>query len=297
MVIPMGTVDVQHHFYLESRPTKPVDEHLAFMEQHRLDMAILTNLLPEPDEKNISFYEKMNNELLQLSKIYPERFIPCPSIPIHSGKAAVEELDRVTNTHEVRCCHIRPLRGRIDRAELDPFYQKVTDLGIPILVHPTYRDPQLMELLEDNKFKLAASVGFMINTTVAIGWLIFSGLLERFPKLKLIFHHLGGTTPFLLGRLEAVYEESDAKIPKRPTEYFKKLYFDTVAYTQEPLELTCKLVGPDHLLLGTDYGCPTKGLVRPTEFIQMVNNLKVSEMDKERILGGNAMGLLGLGNL
>jgi len=287
----MPVVDVQHHFYLDSYPTRSIEEHLTWMDSVGLDKAVLTNLLPQPSDGNLPFYQKMNQELISIARTYPDRLIPCPSIPIHDAKAARTELERLVSLANIQGALIRPIKGRIDRETLDPFYEKVCELGTTLLVHPIFREEPLSMLFEGNAYHLGASVGFMVDSTAAIGWLIFSGLLERFPQLKLLFHHLGGTAPFLLGRFEAIYEDSGAELPRRPTEYFKRLYFDTVCYASEPLELTLRLVGPDHLLFGTDFGCPTEGLVRPKETVRLIRELSISEEDKSKIFGGNAVSL------
>lgn len=289
----MKIIDVQHHPLANGLPLKSAEDHLSFMEKHRIDFALLSCNMPHPEESNLSFFEKINDAVIQRANSYPEKFLACPSIPIHSSRAAVHELDRVKVATDLKAAKITPIMGRIDNEELYPFYERVSDLGIPLLVHPTFSETPYKSLWND-KFHLDAGIGFAVDSTIATSWVIMSGFLDRFPKLKLVIHHLGGAAPFALGRLEALYDECSPKANKRPTEYMKMLYFDTVCYDYAALELSLNLVGPDHLMFGTDYGCPSNGLVNPPKFVRQIDSLKISNHDKENIFGGNAAKLFGL---
>ncbi|MHB8567272.1 MAG: amidohydrolase family protein [Nitrososphaerales archaeon] len=291
----MFLVDVQHHPRIVSITEKSPEQQLEFMNSFGCNLAVLTNQIPQAgDENGVALYRKLNDELFQLERAHPDRFVACPSIPTSESRLAMQELERVSSKSKIPAVAIRPIHGHIDLEDLDPFYEKVCDLNVPVIVHPSFEDSLYSGIFPKNKYLLGASVGFMIDTTVAISWLIFDGLLDRFPKLKILFHHLGGASPFLIGRMEAAFADSKAKISMHPRKYLKMLYFDTVAYDPEAIEYTCKLVGADHLLFGTDFGCPQNGLVRPKEFISSINSLKVSQEEKEGIFGRNAIRLFHL---
>lgn len=286
-------VDVQHHQHIMPYPAKKPEEEISFMDSHGINFAVITNQLPEASDSNIPLHQMTNDKLIETGKAWQNRLIPCPSIPTHSSRAAIDELERTCSLIDLKCAHIRPIRGRIDREELDPFYSKVCDMKIPLLVHPVYSAPPY-DALFSGASPLGAGIGFVFDTTTAISWLMYSGLLDRFPKLKLVFFHLGGAVPFLLGRLEAVYEDGFKNAKKRPSDYLRMLYFDTVCYDREALEYTLKIVGSDRLLFGSDFGCPGKGLVQPELFLRNISSLNISESEKAKIIGGNAIELFRL---
>lgn len=286
-------IDVQHHPLAKEPPLKKVEEHFSFMEKFGIDYALLSCNMPHPEDSNVPYFQRMNDAVIERANSYPERFLACPSIPIHSSRAALSELERLISATDLRAAKITPIMGRIDYEELDPFYEKLCNLDVPVLVHPTFSEVPYKSLWSE-KFHLNAGIGFAVDSTLAISWMIMSGFLDRFPQLKLVIHHLGGAAPFALGRLEVLYDECEPKASKRPSEYMKMLYLDTVCYDLAPLELSLKVVGADHLMFGTDYGCPSKALVDPPRFLSQINSLDISGEDKANILGGNAARVFGL---
>ena len=123
--------------------------------------------------------------------------------------------------------------------------------------------------------------------------LVFDGLLEEHPRLKLIFNHLGGSIPFLADRLERGYRFPEVRktIPKPPMEYFKRLYWDTVSFYPPAVECAHAFAGADHLVLGSDYPFLSGDLGRA---VSSIEETALSPEDKDKILGGTARGLLGL---
>lgn len=288
-------MDVQHHPLAKELPLKPVQDHFDFMDKNSIDFALLSNNMPHPNDSNIRYFQKMNDAVIDRSKSYPDRFLACPAIPIHSSKAALNELERVNEAFDLHGAKITPILGRIDYEELDPFYARICELDIPLLVHPTFSEAPYKSLWSE-RYHLNSGIGFAIDSTITVGWLIMSGLFDRFPKLKLLIHHLGGAAPFGLGRLEVLYDECHPKSNKRPSEYMKMLYFDTVCYDFAPLDLTLKMVGADHLMFATDFGCPSKALVDTPRFIRQINQLDISREDKAKIFGENASRLFNFQN-
>ena len=284
-------MDAQHHYYIEGFPIIDLRERLRVMDQFGIDMAVPTNPLRGTAD-NISNLRSYNDQLLALVEAHPERFIFCPTIPIYDEKAAFAELERVRSKAEVRAVFIQPINWRMDYPKLWPFYEHLADSRTPIIMHPVYMDLPLETVYGSHQ--IGAAIGFPFNTTVTITWLLFSGLLESFPQLKIVLSHLGGSLPFLIGRLDAVYASGNDKLPKPPSEYLKLLYFDTVAYQKEPIEMTLRIVGPEKLVFGTDFTCPGKGFVKPGEFLGFIRSLDLSEEEKEGILGNNLAKLLRL---
>lgn len=139
---------------------------------------------------------------------------------------------------------------------------------------------------------LVNTIGNPTDTTVAIGTLIYGGVVERLPKLNFCFSHGGGSMPYLIGRHDHSYSvrpECKSAIPKPPGEYFRRLYFDSIAHSPAGLLFLTQMVGSDRVLLGSDY--PTDMADRNP--VATVGNLaQISEQDKQKMWGGNAARLL-----
>lgn len=282
-------IDGQHHYYIEGFPIVNASERLGFMDQYGIDVAVPTNPLRATSE-NLSTVRNYNDKLGTFVNEYPERFVFCPTIPIYEEKAALGELERSRSKFKVSAVFIQPLNWKIESEKLESLYERLVQLDVPIFVHPVYTDLPVEQIYGSHA--IGAAVGFPINTTIAITSLLFSGLLESFPRLKIVLPHLGGSLPFLIGRLDAAYESSDSKLPKPPSEYLKMLYFDTVAYRKEPIVMTLKVVGPKRLVFGTDFSCPGKGFVNPQKFLNFIRSLDITEAEKEGILARNLAQLL-----
>ena len=135
-----------------------------------------------------------------------------------------------------------------------PVWQEIDDRALPVLLHPTA--PPGLDGLSLSHFAMVASVGFMVDTTVAVTRMIFDGFFDRYPNLKLIAAHAGATLPYLAGRLERVFDRTKrarVKIDRPPSEYLRHIYYDAVTYRQESLELCVEVGGADHVMYGSDY--------------------------------------------
>jgi aminocarboxymuconate-semialdehyde decarboxylase len=144
------------------------------------------------------------------------------------------------------------------RSLTDPFFAPIWDeidrRELPVLVHPT--DPPGVDMMDMTKYDLSWSVGFMFDTTLAITRMIFDGFFDRYPKLKLIASHGGGTLPYLVGRFEKGDEveiPSRRRMQRKPTEYLRYIYYDSITYDVRPLQYLISVVGADRVMLGTDW--------------------------------------------
>ena len=137
-------------------------------------------------------------------------------------------------------------------------------------------------------------LGFAFDTTLAAAKLVFSGVPERYPRVRWALCHLGGTIPYLAERLDRgfhAFEECRARIDRPPSEYLKRFYYDTVNFDAGPLELALAFAGPDHVLAGSDYPHRIGSLEKMRASIA---SLPVTAEQRAAILGGNAARLLGL---
>jgi aminocarboxymuconate-semialdehyde decarboxylase len=164
-------------------------------------------------------------------------------------------------------------------------------LGVPLFVHPT--TPVNSAAMED--YRLVPIIGFTVDTSLALFRLVFSGILEHIPNLKLIVAHTGGVFPYLRGRIETgymAYPECRVNIPSPPSFYFRRnVWVDTVCYDKDVMMSTLAFLGPDRLLLGTDFPHQISDM---DNAVRRVHGLQIAEKDKEKILGENSAKLLGL---
>ncbi len=171
----------------------------------------------------------------------------------------------------------------LDLPEFEPIFEVAARLDVPLFLHPTTPVPADSYL----DYRLSATVGFTFDTTVSITRMIFSGLLDRFPGLKIVASHLGGCLPYLAERLDrgfANYPECQ-KIKKAPTEYLKQVFYDCVLFDPRTVQFAVDTLGVDQFMVGSDYPHQIGSLDKAVE---VVRALALSVEDKEKVFGGNA---------
>ncbi len=236
--------------------------------------------------------QRANDGFAEIQQEYPGRIYGMGMVPLPYGRAAADELTRAKQELGLRAVHIlSSIEGRnLDDPEFLPFFERAEELQITLLVHPDVRVRR--DRMDD--YYLQNLIGNPLETAVGIASLIFGGVLERFPKLKLIFAHGGGVAPSLIGRWRhghANRSEPRAKFTGSVDEMFSRLYFDTVVYDAHVLRFLVDTFGADHVLLGTDHS----GDMSSWRDVPKIGALDfLTETQKEQILGGNAMRLLGL---
>jgi aminocarboxymuconate-semialdehyde decarboxylase len=270
---------------------------LQEMDKQRVDIKTLS-IMPlfnyDADPDLAIHYCRMQNEVLaETVKAHPDRFIGLATVPLQDPKEAANELQRAMRELSMKGVEIGDgVNGNnLDWPKLWPFYEKAQELGAFILCHPS--SPPGVERME--KYGLWNLIGFPTATSLAIASLIFGGVLEDFPRLRFCFVHGGGFVPYQLGRLDHGFRvRADCReiIKKTPSEYFNLLYFDTITHYTPALEYLIETVGSDHVLLGTDDPFD----VADPDPVATVSRLKsIPSEEKEKILGGNAIKLLGIG--
>ena len=240
----------------------------------------------------LDFSRALNDGMAGVVDKYPDRFVGLATVPLQDVGASVDELERAVGELGLRGVEIGShIDGRnLDDRGLWPFYGKVEKLGIPIMIHPA--EPLGRDRL--SRYQLVNLIGFPLETTIAGASLIFGGVFKDFPRLKVYFVHGGGFLPYQRGRFEHGYmvrEDPKINIKKPPSEYFKLLYFDALTHNQQALEFLICSVGPERVMLGTDYPCDMAN----SDLLGGIQHVKtLSESDKERILWGNAAELFKL---
>jgi aminocarboxymuconate-semialdehyde decarboxylase len=174
-----------------------------------------------------------------------------------------------------------------------PVWAKAEELGVLIFIHPQ-STPELEKRFKGNGW-LANTVGNPLDTTLALSHLIFEGALDRFPGLKVCSAHGGGYLPSYAPRSDNALRvapdmDTGIKLKKKPTEYLREMYFDTLVFTSEALRHLAAEVGSGQLVLGTDHPIPWQ----PASVDHILNAEGFTDDERVAILGGTAAKLLGI---
>jgi aminocarboxymuconate-semialdehyde decarboxylase len=235
---------------------------------------------------------RMTNEnLAAIVAKHPSRFVALANVPLQAPDAAVEELEYCVKTLGFRGVEIGTnIAGREISRGRDRFWAAVQQLDVMVFMHPNGFTGG--ERLAEHYF--INSIGNPLDSTVAVGHLVFDGVLERFPKLKIVVAHGGGYVSHYPARMDHVWEaREDARtvLKKKPRQSLARLYFDTIVFDREQLQHLVNLWGAGHIVAGTDYPYDM-GWYDPRGFVEGCDFLK--DGDKAKILGLNAARLLKL---
>jgi aminocarboxymuconate-semialdehyde decarboxylase len=261
------------------------------MDEAGVDIAVVTLTSPNVywGSPNVSLEaaKLVNDDMAARQKQYAERIRFMCSLPWQHAKLAVAELKRACD--ELGAVGVMVL-ANIDGASLtdkkfSSIWKEIDRRALPVLVHPT-APPGTAEL-DVMRYNLIASVGFMFDTSLAVARMIFDGFFDRYPDLKIIAAHGGGALPYIAGRLDICFDNMPAcreRISEKPSSYLRRVYYDSVVFQKESLELALKVGGSENVLYGSDYphnigdmkGC-----------LARVDALPPAQRDAVR--GGNAM--------
>lgn len=233
----------------------------------------------------------INEELAEQTSRFPDRFAPLGTVPLQDTEAAVAELRYCVGELGFRGLEINShVEGsEIADSRLDPFWAEVEKLGAVVVVH-TNGHPAKERLQSHNFVNL---LGHAFEATLAIAHLIFNGVMERHPNLKIVVVHGGGYLPAYAGRIDHAWrarEDVREGVPNSPGSYLRRFFFDTMVFEPDQLEFLIDKYGADHVLLGTDYPYDM-GEEDPLGLIGRVEGLSQDQIDL--IAGGNAARLLG----
>ena len=278
------------------QPLPGMDHRLGMMDDAGITTQVLSisapNVFRLPADLRIPLTRDLNDELTGVTESSDSRLKLFANLPLPDVDASLAELDRVLGRAGmvgVMLC------TTIDRIPLDderfaPLWEELNRRRAVAFVHPT--TPCCTDGVQD--FALSLALDYLAETTNAIGRLVYSGTLERYPDIRWIFSHLGGTTPFLIHRFDNYanqFPECRENITKKPSEYLRALTFDTVSTHVEAMKCAFATFDPGQFVFGTDYPHVPGGL---QVFVDTLKAAGLSAEDEARIGRGNAVELLGI---
>ncbi|MEE8442694.1 MAG: amidohydrolase family protein, partial [Dehalococcoidia bacterium] len=212
-----------------------IDLRLQDMDACGMDMAALSLTTPSVDlldvDEGVALAQLVNDEISGIAKRHPDRLVGLATLPFRDMNSAMDEMDRAIDKLGMKgiimCSNIAGTP--LDAPQFLPFFQRAHERAIPVFIHPT--TPAAGDIYRD--YRLAPMFGFVFDTTITVTRLILAGVLDKYPNLKLILAHLGGTTPYLVDRMDFCYQaypECRVNVSKPPSEYLKLVYFDSVCF-------------------------------------------------------------------
>ncbi len=275
------------------QPHPGIDQRLEMMDQAGIEIQVLS--VPSPSVYFLDavgserLAHQVNEEFAEICRDYPGRFRGLASLPMHSVDLALDVLAHALD--QLKLDGIMILTN-IDGVPLDDlrferFWEEAHERSLLVYVHPTVPEAQHM-----SDYALAIGVGFLGDTNLAIARLTYSGIFERYPRIRWIFSHLGGTLPFMLPRLDNYHRqfpECREKAPRLPSEYIRGLVFDTASSHRPAIRCAVDTLGVDRLVFGSDYP-HVPGGVDP--FLSALDATGATGLDLEKIVKVRAQALL-----
>lgn len=229
----------------------------------------------------------LNDHIAGVVSDYPNRFIGLGTIPMQAPKLAIKELERCIKELNLAGIQIGTHVNdwNLEAPELFEIFQAAEELGAAILVHPW----DMIGKEKMSKYWLPWLVGMPMESALAICCLIFGGVLERLPRLRIAFAHGGGAFPSTIGRIEQGFlvrpDLCAVDNPINPREYLKKIYIDSLVHDSSVLDFLVNLIGAERIALGTDYPFPL-GELEPGHLIE---SMPYNDTVKQRLLAGTAL--------
>src|SRR6266850_3426055 len=272
-----------------------VTERIGEMDRMGVDIQVLSASLvhqctywAEPHE-SLRLERRLNDHIAGLVASNPKRLIGLGGVPLHAPDLAAREVARCMTKLGLRGINISTTAGDMEIGDrlLWPFWEKAAEHDAIVYIHPAGNPSPRFQ-----KHFLWNSVGQNFEEAMAIASLMYEGVLDAFPRLKICISHGGGYMPLCMGRIARNYLEKPstrANMSKSPDEYLRQLYYDTCVYDHDVLRHLVERVGASQVILGSDYPV---GEWKPVEFVQSTPGL--SDADKDKIIGLNAAKMFGV---
>src|SRR5262247_3437238 len=275
-------------------------ERIAAMDAQGIDMEVLSiNPYWYKAERDVA--EKLiriqNEKLAETCAANPDRFVAFASVALQHPDLAAQQLEEGVKKYRLRGAAIGgSVTGQeISDPKFHPFWAKAEQLGVLVFIHPqaTGAPSELGARFKGNGY-LVNVIGNPLETTIALSHLIFEGTLDRFPGVKICAAHGGGYLPSYAARSDAICmtfpDRCTTPLAKKPTEYLRQLYFDSLIFTPEALRHLVAETGSGQIMMGTDYPFPWTR----TSVDHILNTPGLSDDERIAMLGGTAAKLLGI---
>ena len=299
---------------LQTNPSAyDLDTRFRIMDKYPDVLQVLTVPGATPEELAgpagaVDLAKKINDEMAELIFKYPERFAAGVAVlPTSNIDASLKEIDRAINDLKLRGVLLRiPIDGKpVDEPGFAPIYEKMCQHNLPIWFHPQSNPHKADYPSEtESKYFIWHLWGLVWETTVSMTRLVMSGVMEKFPELKIITHHCGAMVPYFSERIENHYNFSEMRdktdfkvgLTETPIEYFRRFYTDTGIIGNTPaLMCAYHFYGTEHILFGTDAPMDSQlGDYGTKRTIAAIEQMDIPDADKKKIFEDNARKLLRL---
>ena len=324
--IPAGRIDCQSHLFcpevvalMEKRKTDPrvltkdgvrviqmgdwlrkipphyfdVDAKLVAMDAAGVSQTALSINDPGPEwfgADGPAVAQMLNDFVAGVVRKHPTRFFGLWVLTLQDMRASLVELDRCVKQLNMKGVLLYTnLAGKFpDEPEFRPLFARAVELDVPILLHPA--KPITIEFVKG--YEMTSTLGNMFDNTIALTRLLMSGILDEYPTLKLVCPHLGGTLPYIVGRLDHqvnVLKRGPRNLKRSPSEYIRSIWLDVVSPLPLAIKFGHEFMGPDRLLFSSDHPW-----VEPSLIVSCVQDAKLPAMDERKIFSENARKLFRL---
>jgi aminocarboxymuconate-semialdehyde decarboxylase len=275
---------------------RDLDYRRRVLEEHGVDTQVLSFTTPgvhvESPADAVRMARQINDAFARASQGADGRFAALATLPLNDPGASVHELERAMKELGLPGAMVFSNVNHVALADerFAALWKRADELGAVIYIHPT--DPMGVEVMLE--YWLMPLVGFLVDTTLAASKLVFSGVVERHPRIQWVLTHMGGAIPYLAERLDRGYRAfADCRrhINRPPSEYLQTFYYDTVNFNPDALRLATSFAGPDRILAGSDYPHQIGSIPL---MIDTIRALDVDDIVRMKIFGGNAARLLGM---
>jgi predicted TIM-barrel fold metal-dependent hydrolase len=270
-----------------------VDAKLAAMDAAGVSLTALSINDPGPEwfgADGPAVAQMLNDFVAGVVRKHPTRFFGLCVLPLQDMGASLTELDRCVKQLGMKGILLYTnLAGKFpDEPEFRPLFARAVELDIPVLLHPA--KPITIDLVK--AYEMTSTLGNMFDNTIALTRLLMSGILDEYPKLKLVCPHLGGTLPYIVGRLDHqvnVLKRGPRNLQRSPSEYIRSIWMDVVSPLPLAIKFAHEFVGPDRLLYSSDHPW-----VEPVLIADCVRQAKLSAADEKKLFTTNAQKLFRL---
>jgi len=288
-------IDRPGHFNLAAR--------VEDLDAAGLDTQVMSVTIPGPEmlpvKEGVYWAQRINDQLAEAAQAYPGRFYPAASLAFQAPDEAAKELERAYKDLGAKCTQLfSNINGEpLFLPKFDPLFSMWNEWEMPVLLHPTV--PWTSELM--NMLRIPYQLyGYTFDTSVSMISLIFNGVFQKYPNLKMIHGHLGGIVPYLVQRLRASWKgyakEWGLELAEAPdVTYANQVWPDTTSFYEPAMKCVFEWVGAKHLIVGTDYA---HRVGDPEGAIQSIKDLgkalNLGQTDIDAMLGTNAEALFKL---